>query len=364
MNARNAEGGIWVVCFTGNSGLTDYSYSLCQAMSCLTTRVELWTAESYDTRKYQSNFKLVRFFRRTRHYAVDILRFLVRARALKPAVIIFQSWLKTPLLEIGVIQLLRSWGIRVHITVHDLLPHDPFPWSAVVLKRYYRQFDGLIVHSEKQRTGLLELAPFARVLTVPHGVYDIFRTNNISRETARRRLHLPDSASIALFFGHLEERKGILEFIGAEAHIAPEQDVLLMVAGAPGSSSKVAESLQKAKDSRRLRIADRSIPHEEVQEYFAACDVVVMPYLEGTTSGVMKLAMAFDRPVICSDVGDFRETLSDWPGLIVHPPTPVALARTLEDVASGRSLRASANAVADKYSWHQIAREYYAFVEQ
>jgi glycosyltransferase involved in cell wall biosynthesis len=48
----------------------------------------------------------------------------------------------------------------------------------------------------------------------------------------------------------------------------------------------------------------------EVQVQFAAADVVVAPYREGTTCGVYRLAAAFSKPVVATEVGDLREAIA------------------------------------------------------
>jgi len=40
---------------------------------------------------------------------------------------------------------------------------------------------------------------------------------------------------------------------------------------------------------------------------FKACDVVLLPYLEGSQSGIKFMAYAYGRPVLASAVGSLRE---------------------------------------------------------
>ena len=50
-----------------------------------------------------------------------------------------------------------------------------------------------------------------------------------------------------------------------------------------------------------VRIDDRYIPNEEVSLYFSAADLMVAPYLWGTSSGVVKMALGFGLPVIITE---------------------------------------------------------------
>ena len=47
-----------------------------------------------------------------------------------------------------------------------------------------------------------------------------------------------------------------------------------------------------------VTIVDRYVSNEETGKYFAAADVVVLPYVEVTQSAVVQLAFAFGKPVI------------------------------------------------------------------
>ena len=74
-----------------------------------------------------------------------------------------------------------------------------------------------------------------------------------------------------------------------------------------GSSGEQAvERLEKAKSYSNCLIVDRRIDFQDVEKYFSAADIIALPYLEGTTSGVLKLALAFGKPVVATNVGDFQ----------------------------------------------------------
>ena len=56
----------------------------------------------------------------------------------------------------------------------------------------------------------------APVLVVPHGEYSIFNLDNLDRTEARTRLgSISNDEFVVLFFGHLDERKGLAEFLNS-----------------------------------------------------------------------------------------------------------------------------------------------------
>jgi glycosyltransferase involved in cell wall biosynthesis len=357
---------IMVVCFSGTSGLTDYSVALCHALAPL-VGVELVTARSFDPARYPGrvDFPVVRLFRRTRQLPLDFWRFVAYVLRRRPQVLLLQSWIKWPSLELPWIALFRSLGIRVALTVHDLLPHDPMPWSARVLRGYYRRFDRLIVHSQRSAQGLAALGVPAMPLVVPHGVYDLFDTRQLSRAAARSGFAaLAGDDFVVLFFGHLEQRKGVLELIDAARALEDVAGLKFVFAGKPEARAAVRRALEAARGRPNVIVHDHVIAHDDVQRYFAACDLVALPYREGTTSGVLKLAMAFARPIIASDVGDLAEALESWPGIAVDP------ARLGDDLAAklrgardaGPRLAAGTAVRLDDAQWPRIAQHYAGFL--
>jgi glycosyltransferase involved in cell wall biosynthesis len=72
------------------------------------------------------------------------------------------------------------------------------------------------------------------------------------------------------------------------------------------------------------------VPNEQLAVYFSAADVVVLPYLEATQSGVAQIALGFETPVIATSVGGMPETIEDGKtGLIVPPADSAALSNAI-----------------------------------
>lgn len=352
------------VCFTGDSGLTDYSVSLIRELLGL-REVFFLTADSYDEDKYGVGVPVQKVFRRTRHYPLDIFRLIWAVLSRRPRFVVFQSWLKVAFFDALIVRFFRIFGIRCVITIHDLLPHYPRKWSAVEMRFFYCSFDGAVVHSKRQAEGLQALGVNKSVLVVPHGIYDLFNTRDLTQAEARRELpELSADRFTALFFGFLDHRKGIAEFIDAAVRLRESGDFQFVVAGKAEQRPAVLDALERARAAGNVLVHDFMIPHEDVQRYFAACDVVVLPYLEGTTSGVLKLAMAFGKPIICTDIGDFPETLESWPGLMVDSHRLVddlveklVIARNL-----GQAFFQQGAQHADDFRWDRIAQRYDEFV--
>lgn len=358
-----------VVCFTGNSGLTDYSISLCRALSQHWT-VRLVVGESVATDSDRVGFDIVRTFRRTRNYPVDILTFALRLVRDAPHILLVQSWLKAPIVEAMAFRFLKRRGYKVFVTVHDTLPHYPSPWSRLELAFYYRSFDGLLAHSERSKLDLIGMGVNRPVFVAPHGVYDIFSTRKLSRAEARLELGLPEKGQIALYFGHIDARKGCFAFLNAAHKLAASRrDIHFVMAGQNDLSAIDRDRLNLHRGATNVTLRDSRIPFEQVQLFFRAADVVVLPYREGTTSGVFKLAVAFGVPVLAAEVGDLIEAidrgsaLSIGTGEAIEGRMTAELERICEDPGYIRRFREALSVEAEASSWTNVAATYLEMLE-
>lgn len=352
-----------VVCFRADSGLGDYSVSLCRELSRLCS-VRLITSQSLDPRFETMGFETEKLFRRSRHLPADLLSFFASVLRRKPDALIFQSWLKSPILERLLVAYLRKRGIRCFLTVHDVLPHHPRAWSRVELSQYYRGFDGLIAHSVRAKHNLQDMGTTKPIMVVPHGVYDLFDTLHLDQATARQHFpYLEAGSFVVLFFGKLDPRKGILEFVEAAQRFGPDAGVQFIASGMNGLDQSDLERITALADDRVLIIDERRIPFEEVQYLFAACDVVALPYREGSTSGVLKVAMAFNKPVIATPIGDMAETVEPNFGVLLGDvDIPTALAGAVALMKRQGFNPPSGPVAREHYAWSWIAKQYQGFV--
>jgi glycosyltransferase involved in cell wall biosynthesis len=349
-----------VVCFTGNSGLTDYAASFCREVD-RSRNVVLLTAGSIEPVYRELGFPVETVFRRSRHYPIDLLRFLRRVVELRPEVVLFQGPLKFAFLDGLAVRYLRARGIRVAVVVHDVVPHNERAVSTAALHFYYRSFPQLVVHSDDAVPRLRAAGVRGETITVPHGRYDIFDVDGLTRDDARAALGIEAAMTVALFFGNLEERKGLGVVIDA-AERSRDESLLFLAAGqdflTPQAPRELRDAVRGARDVRGLRVDVGRVPHRDVQKYFRAADVVVLPYLEGSTSGVLKLALAFGIPVVATDVGDIRQELTAENGrLLVGTPTPGAI---LEAIAATKGEQVPD--VDPRLSWSRITPKVISFL--
>ena len=69
-----------------------------------------------------------------------------------------------------------------------------------------------------------------------------------------------------------------------------------------------------------IRIINQYVPNEQVGLYFAASDLVVLPYVSATGSGIVQAAFGCNKPVISTLVGSLPEVIDHSKTGYLFPP--------------------------------------------
>lgn len=289
-----------------------------------------------------------------------------RVLADNPELLVLQWWVPywTPCLTAIASLIKRNTKIKIAFIVHNVIPHD----GGGILDRrlaltVLRRGDALIVHSEQDRHRLLALLPTARVVKAAHPTYAPLAEHSgaAKQRNLRQELGLPDGTPVLLFFGFVRPYKGLEFLIQAMARIRERLPAHLLVVGefwsAPDFYLHYAEEFGV---EQHMTIVNRYVPNEELQPYFDLADVVVLPYVSATQSGVAQLAFGFNKPVITTRVGGLAEVVHDGEnGLIVPSQDSDALADAVlrfycDDI--GRRIRAhmAKEGPGSSYSWDDL----------
>ena len=215
------------------------------------------------------------------------------------------------LVLLGLLALARLRRVRVLWTIHDLGSNDE--WHPRLERWFWKRFvarvDAFICLSERSRTMALERFP-ALVgrpgYVVPHGHYRDAYPRTVTRAAARRQLAVPPEATVLLHFGLMRPYKNVPHLVRIFRATTTPGAVLLVV-GRPFDPAVEHEVRAAAAGASNVRLDLRWIPPEEVQIFFAASDLVVLPYRRILNSGAVMLALTFACPVLVPDLGAMRD---------------------------------------------------------
>ena len=244
--------------------------------------------------------------------------------------------------------------LHLFVLVRD---HIRFKWNV------HRH---LIALSEANKSELLRLygVPPDRVTVIPNGVdLDRFAPSATNRQDVHRQLSPASTDLRVIFVGHEFERKGLRVVL--EALRALKRDglpVSLMIAGRD-SPDRLREEFKDLGSAVHF-LGNRT----DIERYYAAADVFVMPASFDISPLVGLEALAAGLPVLMTDVGGVREYLVDghngW--FIQREARDIAakLTRLAREPETLRAMsRRARESVADR-DWRVIAQRLLDVIER
>lgn len=262
---------------------------------------------------------------------ISWIRVGLRVRRLNPDLVIYKYWLPFFAPAFGTISRIacRRRATRVLFICDNVVPHEKRPGDRLLTRYALRKDDRYIVMSASVEKDLLHLLPQARYRLVQHPVYEFFQ-GRFSKVEARARLGLPDRPTV-LFFGYIRPYKGLHLLLDSMQIVRKQMDLHLLVAGEfYDDKNKYLEQIDRLGLQGAVTVLDQYIPNDQVGLYYAASDVVALPYSSATQSGIVQICYHYDKPVIATDVGGLPEVVHDGrTGFVVPANDSAAFAQAL-----------------------------------
>lgn len=259
----------------------------------------------------------------------------------------------------SIARLVRSTGIRVLYLCHNVAPHEANFADRFLTRIALNQGDVFVVQSRRDEGLLREYFPPRPIYRTMHPVYDMFATQSLTKDVACQHLGLDSTKPMILFFGFVRPYKGLHYLLEALARIHSEVNAHLLVVGEFWRDKEVyLEQIHTLGLDAAVTIVDQYVPNEKVPLYFSAADVVVLPYLETSQSGVMQLAYGFNKPVITTQAAALSScAVSINRNLVVPPGDTDALAKAVLTFFADPSAYAINSASLGKHaSWEALVK--------
>ncbi len=242
---------------------------------------------------------------------------------------------------------------------HNVLPHERSRLDRLLLRYAFGAGAAFITHSQQDRDDLAALRPGAPIHVGAHPTYEIFGGPDAGgRDRIRAQLDLA-GRRVLLFFGFVREYKGLHVLLDAVERLPPEDGYHLLVVGEfYDDPARYRAALDRLRERGQLTLVDRYVADDEVGRYFAAADLVMVPYVSATQSGVIQIAYAFRKPVVATTVGGIPDAVAEGEtGYLVPPGDAAALAaavrRYFGEADRSRFERRIA-AESERYSWDRM----------
>jgi glycosyltransferase involved in cell wall biosynthesis len=266
---------------------------------------------------------------------------------------------------------LRSAGLVLTQVCHEFEPRD---WgrlrrtlSHVNRRSVYDPFARVFCLGERVREDLLAMTHVtpSRVIVIPHGGSTLLASLDDGRSNLRDRYGLGPDDRVVLFFGGLRPSKGIEDAIAAFSGVVRAvRNARLLIVGHPQSNVRpdaYAEQAAALGLETCVTVDPRYVPNNEIGALIRTSDVVLLPYRNGTASGVLQAAFTFGRPVVVTDAGSVAEPVrASGAGIVVAPGDRQALTSALRnlllDPDTARVMGAAGHAYAlQQHHWGRVA---------
>lgn len=240
-------------------------------------------------------------------------------KAASPDLFITNYWMSFFGIFMGLFASKQKKEITKLAIIHNLIPHEQRFFDKWFNHFFLKRYDGFVVMSDSVKNDLLSCKPNAKYIQLNHPWYDHFG-EKISALEAREKLKISPTKKTILFFGLIRDYKGLDLLIDAFSELNDEYQ--LVIAGEVYSNlQKYERQIAQSKAQSRIFFFNQYIPDSEVQNYFSAADVCILPYRTATQSGITATSFHFEVPIIATNVGGLKKII-ELPelGLIVEEP--------------------------------------------
>jgi len=133
------------------------------------------------------------------------------------------------------------------------------------------------------------------------------------RNKIRTKLKINNSKKVILYFGNYFLSKGPDILLDAALKLKKNNNILFLFVG---DTKTATFDFDKSKyKTTNIRFIDKYTTDKETTEYFAAADLVVLPYrhyYKYNTSGVVIQACLAHRPILVPDISPFKELIQQF----------------------------------------------------
>ncbi len=190
--------------------------------------------------------------------------------------------------------------------------------DAFAAKAFWRQVNTIVLHTEAERDDFV--ASFGvkpeRVKLVAHGASFVKRTR-ADRATARRTLGIAPEAFVFLSIGFIQPHKGFDRAVRSFNGLAEHGCELHIVGSIRTEDSDFAAYLGELEGlietTTGAHLHSGYVSDELFDRWIVAADVVVLPYRNIWSSGVLERAMLYHRRVLLTAVGALAHQVGDRP---------------------------------------------------
>lgn len=244
--------------------------------------------------------------------------------------------------------------------MHNIFPHDTpkEKWHLTNRRLFLKNCDWIRVFDENtiEKAKALYNVHNVPFYVVPEGSYAEYYPNDVSKAAARVRFNYDNNNRVLLFLGFIKPYKGVDDLLKCFIKRAPE-NWRLLIAGKCSSDAYRQEIEDLRNNDNRITFHPTFVAAEDLQYYYQAANVVVLPFKEIANSGSVILAMGFGCPVLAPAKGNLNRRLKEQKKLLFDTDLDQGFKKLSKISDSELKLLGEKNAAAaEENKWEDFVR--------
>lgn len=252
-------------------------------------------------------------------------------------------------------------GKKTLVTIHGLgfSKEDwPTPFRQGIRLLQMRSMRGAGAVTTTDNVTAARLREYVPGISVLSGGVD---TDSFRKGAWPRPAGLDSNKINVIFAGRLTKVKGIDLLLEALPllNLDLKTKIRLVIIGSGAMSSFLGSNPKDLPEVRWIG----EIPHDEMQQYFANADLLVLPSRsEGLPLSLLE-AMSSELPVVCTRTGGIETTIDERYATIANSPTAQSIAEAMNEALQNPAIvrskaRAARELVEERFSWDKVAEAY------
>jgi glycosyltransferase involved in cell wall biosynthesis len=250
--------------------------------------------------------------------------------------------------------------VKIATIVHSFKPHQSKIGDKQLNKFLANRSDSLICLSAAVEEEILGSGTQQPVTQLFHPIYSHYG-EAIDPSVAKRKLGWTEDKKHFLFFGEVKRYKGLdLLLASLPVEKGYENKFELHIAGEfIESKKKYFRQIVKLGLKEYVDIRNEYIPNEVVPDLFCAADAIVTPYKNRTQSGIIPIALHFERPIIATTAGDLSNDIQHYQLGLVSGPDVKELNKNLKNFIDDKCpISSDYSVIKENISWQSFYRAF------
>lgn len=262
------------------------------------------------------------------------------------------------------------------LKAHNVLPHATGDKFVDTFRELYAIPDKVILHGEGMKAEFVKLYPEYgdKVVIQRHGVYT---GHNLSfseeKVDFQVRVRISESKRVYLFYGRIDADKGVDRLVRIWEQDMDRKGSLLVIAGKVNSEYSLFVEVEKQiKKCDSILYLPGYVEDNLLNYLISKTDLIVMPYVKGSMSGVAFTAAEFSKPILTTSFGSIEEYVINGETGYVVKNEDACIASKLKEIdkaVTNRELEQLGENMhsyfEENYQWDAIAeklvKEFYSF---